>query len=118
MLWSLARWRRVAAISYGCIGFSNSNARIARPSGFETRLRFFLFDNFMSQSISYPNYPDTNILCQVYAAPHPSGRFRPVLRQNSDLQQTLDFPLHPRYSRLNDPCVTDIHLFTRINFQT
>jgi hypothetical protein len=42
----------------------------------------------------------------------------PVLRQNSDLQQTLDFPLHPRYSRIDDPRLTCLRLCIRLRIQT
>jgi hypothetical protein len=41
-----------------------------------------------------------------------------VLRQNSDLQQTLDFPLHPRYSRLDDPRLTCLRFYTCLRIQT
>jgi hypothetical protein len=37
-----------------------------------------------------------------------------VIRQNSDLQQTLDFPLHPRYSRLDDPRLIYLRFYTRL----
>jgi len=45
-------------------------------------------------------------------------KFGVVPRQNSDLQQTLNFPLYLRYSRPDDPYLTFLHLYTRFHLQT
>src|SRR3977135_3559186 len=57
MLCSLPRCLSVAAISYGCIGFSKSSTRTARASGLLS-----LWGDFITRLRIYANgYTDTNI---------------------------------------------------------